>query len=202
MSAETNRSAPPGGDAERRLIDWLAAVVAGDTADLGVIDDELAVLLFRTRLLSLAARHGAVHPRLATTERVAFANAARTARLSERFVNALARSGVPSVTLRGPALGAAFWGDAALRPSIDIDILVSPVDMPAARQVLASLGLSAADMRPGWYLRRWHFNESYAGGEPPAVVELHWNVVRPHAGYGRACDSSVFATNWRSAGPY
>jgi hypothetical protein len=113
---------------------------------------------------------------------VAFANAVTTARLSDRFVTALAESGVPSVTLRGPALGAAFWGDAALRPSIDIDLLVSPADVPAARRVFESVGLSGADIRPLWYLRHWHFHDSYAGGEPRAVVEMHWNIVRPHAG--------------------
>ncbi len=134
------------------------------------------------RLLPLAARHGAVHPRLAAAERAAFASTVRTAQLSERFVAALAESGVDSVTLRGPALGAVYWGDAALRASVDIDLLVSPTDVPAARRVFEALGLSASDIRPLWYLRRWHYNESYAGGEPRAVVEMHWSVVRPHAG--------------------
>jgi len=182
MSAMAMGSAPGPRDAERRLIEWLAAVVAGRAADLGEIDDDFVTVLVRARLLPLAVRHGAVHPRLAATARVAFANAARTARLSDRFVTALADSGVLGVTLRGPALGATFWGDAALRPSIDIDILVSPADMPAARRAFEALGFSSSDSRPLWYLRRWHFNESYAGGEPPAVVELHWNIVRPHAG--------------------
>jgi Uncharacterised nucleotidyltransferase len=182
MSAQADRRPRRQTDAERRLVDWLGAVVAGDAVDLGEIDDEFAGLLAGARLLPLAARHGAVHPRVATTERVAFTRAVMTARLSDRFVSALAESGVPSVTLRGPALGAAFWGDAALRPSVDIDILVSPADVPAARRVLESVGLSGSDIRPLWYVRHWHFNESYSGGEPRAVVELHWNVVRPHAG--------------------
>jgi hypothetical protein len=182
VNVGAQRSTRSQGVAERRLIDWLATVVAGDAADLGDIDDELFALLTRVRLLPLAARHGAVHPGLAAAERAAFASTVRTARLSERFVAALAKSGVDSVTLRGPALGAAFWGDAALRASVDIDLLVSPADVPAARRVFESLGLSASDFRPLWYLRHWHFHDSYTGGEPRALVEMHWSIVRPHAG--------------------
>ena len=182
VNVAKQRSARSRDAAERHLTEWLAGVVAGEAADLGEIDDEFVALLAEARLLPLAARHGAVHPRVAAIERVAFANAVTTARLSDRFVAALAGSGVQSVTLRGPALGAAFWGDAALRPSTDIDLLVSPADVPAARRVLESQGLSASDFRPQWYLRRWHFHDSYACAEPRAVLEMHWNIVRPHAG--------------------
>jgi len=57
-----------------------------------------------------------------------------------RTVRTLRAAGIPSLTFKGPALGALLHGDPALRPCDDIDLLVRPADFPRAVRAAASLG--------------------------------------------------------------
>jgi hypothetical protein len=91
-------------------------------------------------------------------------------------------AGVPVIPLKGAFLAEAVYGDIALRPMADLDLLVKPTDLPRAIEILRRLGYDSdqpfdpvaqqagfQDMPP---MRK-------AGG---AMVELHWTLVTPLCG--------------------
>ena len=88
----------------------------------------------------------------------------------------------PVIPLKGAFLAEAVYGDIALRPMADFDLLVKPPDLPRAVEILRQLGYESeqpfdpAAQRAGFQdmppMRR-------PGG---AVVELHWTLVTPLCG--------------------
>jgi hypothetical protein len=87
-----------------------------------------------------------------------------------RVVGALEASGVPAVPLKGPLLARALHGDAAMRSSRDIDVLVARHELGRAAAALAPLGWHAdpAAAAPVLHTRL------VAPGLPD--VELHWRL--------------------------
>lgn len=68
--------------------------------------------------------------------------------LSERVgltVAALDRAGVPAIVLRSPHIGEQYYGEAALRPSLDVDLLVAPYQVARAVSVVAEAGAGWGD---------------------------------------------------------
>lgn len=81
-------------------------------------------------------------------------------RATAEVVEALERSGVRSILLKGPALARWLYDDGALRPYLDCDLLVGPEDVSATEQTLRSLGFEriALDTIPNdWprHARAW-----------------------------------------------
>jgi hypothetical protein len=89
------------------------------------------------------------------------------------------RHGIATLVLKGPAVGVAVYGDPSLRPFADIDLLVKREDLPAARDLLLSLG----------------YRPEYASSHEPSLigdqhalefsdsrtkVELHWALLERH----------------------
>jgi hypothetical protein len=60
-----------------------------------------------------------------------------------RVLEALAARGVRAVALKGPALGAALYGDLTLRPCRDLDVLVPEAQLPDAERLLGTFGYLA-----------------------------------------------------------
>jgi hypothetical protein len=95
---------------------------------------------------------------------------------SDRAMEMLADAGVRSSALKGPHLGEAIYGDPGRRLSSDIDLLVSPEQLPAAVEVVRRLGYAAptdyvfADGLPLLHFVLVHERSQL----PPA--ELHWRV--------------------------
>lgn len=133
------------------------------------------------------------------------ADCARSARgaaqrqLAEMRARALLdRAGVGVVGIKGPALAAALYGDAALRPSRDIDLLIAPRDARTALAALQAGGLrhvahalapqADAPSRPEGSLRRRVlemrvFKDVELHDDPlDATLELHGRLfaVEPH----------------------
>jgi putative nucleotidyltransferase-like protein len=70
-------------------------------------------------------------------------DARRALRLAAELVwllDALSTRGISAVALKGPALGAALYGDVTLRPCRDLDLLVPETRILDAEAVLTSLG--------------------------------------------------------------
>ena len=99
-----------------------------------------------------------------------------------KIVVAAQTAGWPVIPLKGAFLAEAVYGDIALRPMADLDLLVKPADLPRAIETLRRLGYESEqpfdpvaqqagfqDMPP---MRR-------PGG---AMVELHWTLVTPLCG--------------------
>lgn len=84
------------------------------------------------------------------------------------------RDGVAVIVLKGAFLAEAVYGDIALRPMSDIDLLVRPEDLARAETSLLSVGY--ARFRP-WGRRR----DFTLRGRRGAFVEIHRNVARSSA---------------------
>jgi hypothetical protein len=187
-------------DADRLL----RILVRGDLpADL----EERARCLMRSvswsRLVDRAEAHGVVPlaarslvalgwPDVPSPVRAAFEaarriNAARNALLARalgRVLEGLGRVGVPVIPLKGVALSESLYGDAALRVSADLDVLVPRECVARAWTVLGELGYGIADHEErveasevGLLLES---NIEYAFASPEAAgcpVELHWDIA-------------------------
>lgn len=95
--------------------------------------------------------------------------------LARRLTDDLARAGIPGMPLKGPALARSIYGDLGLRPSSDIDLLVSAEHLHVAVAVLREIGYDAPrDPLERDGLPQLHFNLSHPLGLPN--VEVHWRV--------------------------
>jgi hypothetical protein len=129
-----------------------------------------------------AARHGldaGLAPDLRAGLRFAyFQQLAVTSHQEEEMlqvVDRLAGAGVEAVLLKGADLRLRLYGDAAIRPMTDLDILVAPADMERSREFF---------LRQGYRLHHEHLeprriiNELLFYPPPPGAlpVDLHWAV--------------------------
>jgi hypothetical protein len=93
-------------------------------------------------------------------------------------LRALAAADVPVVVLKGAALADAVYGNAAVRPMCDVDLLVRRGDLAAARRAFEGLGfgLARAETHPGALAE--HENEVVLckAGPIAAFVDLHWSL--------------------------
>src|SRR5262249_14499740 len=114
-------------------------------------------------------------------------NAARNmlaARVLGRVLELLGRSGIAVIPLKGLALAESLYGDASLRVSSDIDILVRRRDVPGAFRLFEEQGFARADMEPevdaadlDWLLES-NMEYGFVAPEPPqSSVELHWDIA-------------------------
>jgi hypothetical protein len=133
-------------------------------------------------------------------------NAARNALVARalgRVLEGLGRAGVPVIPLKGVALSESLYGDAGLRVSADLDVLVPRDCVPRAWTVLGELGYVMADQEEpveaselGLLLES---NIEYAFASPEAAgcpVELHWGIAWrwPHS-------APALADLWADARP-
>jgi hypothetical protein len=80
---------------------------------------------------------------LSRGERRRCATLLRTTMLAEELVSvasALREAGVEAMPVKGVVLGELVYGDLSLRTAVDLDVLVRPEDLLAARASLAALG--------------------------------------------------------------
>lgn len=98
--------------------------------------------------------------------------------------DALERAGVIVIPLKGPTLSEAIYGDLSLRESSDLDLLVHPATVPAARAALAQMGFllrTGLHSAPDRLLMRWkselQFTRSAPGNPFETHIDLHWNIV-------------------------
>jgi len=149
-------------------------------------------------LLSLAQHHG-VTPLLCRTaacctglfpreilsvlhcrfQETARANLMRLGELA-RVLDTLTAGKISVIPFKGPNLGCYVYGDVALREFSDLDVLIRPNDLPAAKKLLLEAGyspefrLSAA--QEARYLRsacELNFTHRTLG----ILLELHWQVL-------------------------
>ena len=171
-------------DRLRRLasdrIDWsqVSAVAAGH----GVAPLAFHVL---TTFGAIAPDDGRIAPLKARF----FANAGNALVLARELVDLLAlfkNVGVAAIPYKGPALAAALYGNLVLREFSDLDIIVAPKEVPAARAALLGRGYVPAitltahqeqalvASRGGYFMR---FDRPTPAGR--IVLELHWRIPSP-----------------------
>ncbi|MDA8239926.1 MAG: nucleotidyltransferase family protein [Nitrospiraceae bacterium] len=92
-----------------------------------------------------------------------------------RLAGLLGDAGIGAVPLKGPLAAEQFFGDAGRYPTSDIDILVRPVDLGRARQVLEAAGYRNAE-RIAWEdLKTGTYHAVMTNGN--YHIELHWNLA-------------------------
>ena len=96
-------------------------------------------------------------------------------------LDGLQTAGVSVMPIKGGALAETVYGNPAVRPMADLDLLVIPADANAACTTLTALGYTADSLEP-WpnYARRYRqvleFSRKAEGGLY-YLVDLHWGVV-------------------------
>jgi hypothetical protein len=109
-------------------------------------------------------------------------------------VSALQRAGITVCALKGPALSARFYGDPAVRTSIDLDFLIAPGDLTRAVALMNELGyLGKSDASVAYILRHGHhLHFAKPGG---TSVELHFEA---YVGFGMTLRSAALLDRARS----
>lgn len=91
----------------------------------------------------------------------------------------LGEAGIPVIVLKGAALAQTVYGNVALRPMHDLDLLVRPAHAARALQVLASLGYRRLwdEPRRGAEAAYECHTSLISAAEWGVIVELHWGLI-------------------------
>ena len=108
-----------------------------------------------------------------------------------RVSHLLENAGIPVVSFKGQTLGLAAYGNAVVRPSADLDLLVERADVLRARDVLATQGYALEVAlhagQEAHALRQDSVFNLFRPAEPTLqtvlsqgyAVELHWAITSP-----------------------
>ena len=180
-------------DAKRK---WLLSCLRAQTDEAGAIQTEQLSDPDWGEIIQLAARHG-VTPLLylnlkaaAPTPYVPVAvmhqlreaylgNAVRNTRLYyqlARLLTALQKDNIAVIVLKGAHLAETVYGNVALRPMGDLDLMVRKSDLSRTAEKLVGMGYSfnaPADMKA--YCEENHHLPAFLAPGGPAV-EIHWLI--------------------------
>lgn len=111
-------------------------------------------------------------------QRSAMANAMLSVELS-RLLVILAQAGVAAIVLKGAALGDTLYGNSALRPMTDVDLLLRPAEIERTLELLQAQGYAWSEVEPHPGMRLDFENELVlrAPGPTPLPIELHWHLI-------------------------
>jgi len=112
------------------------------------------------------------------------ASAARNLRLFHELggiLEALRAGNVPVIPLKGACLAETVYGDTALRPMFDLDLLVRSRDLAQGMRVLRTCGFES-DRAPNEIEgERAHLHAPRMSSDTGVVVEMHWTIMDPAA---------------------
>ncbi len=97
-----------------------------------------------------------------------------------RVIQALNQAGIESILLKGADLRMRLYGESAVRPMVDLDLLISPGQVSRVTSILEELGLArqfqCSDPRPGF--RELFRNELHFSPPPGSslLVDIHWHL--------------------------
>lgn len=86
-----------------------------------------------------------------------------------RLLNQLASEQIPAMPFKGPALGAQFYGDIALRIYGDLDVLVREGDVAKVTGIMRDQGYREVGMSLSWERSFVH--------ETGVSVDVHWSIA-------------------------
>jgi len=95
-----------------------------------------------------------------------------------KILKSLADNQLPVIALKGLALAKNIYGDIALRPMSDMDLLLKEEDLVRAGRILLTLGYQ--QYFPAWesMLKTYHHLPPFKN-KSGSIIELHWNIVTP-----------------------
>jgi hypothetical protein len=128
-----------------------------------------------------------IAPALEGALRLAYFRSARRNALAFRelgdILRRLAAAKIPAIVLKGAALAETVYGNIAVRPMADLDLLVQRGQMPGALRALEAAGYIAAEpeARAGLALEFENELALRKPGPVDAPLELHWSLLdSPH----------------------
>jgi len=159
---------------------------------------ELLATVDWTQFFALAATHhveplvfryfqanpGLISPEVAAklqfkSRAIGFRNLVLTRELV-RLADLFSAAGIDLLPMKGPVVAHQVYGDVGQRQFGDLDILVRPRQLQAARALLAAEGYYYQDGWSSWRQRAYeHFGHHYGYYHPQkcVYVELHWRVM-------------------------
>ncbi len=90
----------------------------------------------------------------------------------ERVDELFTAQGIPYAVMKGAHVRECVYPDPSLRPSSDIDILVSPADRQRAARILLDDGFTV-HVKPDGVSHEATFSRGLTD------IDLHWNLLRP-----------------------
>jgi Uncharacterised nucleotidyltransferase len=99
------------------------------------------------------------------------------------LVKDFSAAGIPVVPYKGPVLATQVYGNLALRPFVDLDILVWLDDIPRAKALLLEKGyrITWPELPLSGALEKVHFrtkyNYTFVHPDRQVTLELHWGVT-------------------------
>ncbi|MDY6987351.1 MAG: nucleotidyltransferase family protein [Thermodesulfobacteriota bacterium] len=96
----------------------------------------------------------------------------------QEILGAFEKGGVPVLVLKGPALARTVYPHSAMRPSLDLDLLVRQEEVTRSRAILEDLGYRCL-WRMFDVFKAYNYHEIFMFDKSPRVkrmVELHWEL--------------------------
>ncbi len=120
-----------------------------------------------------------------------------------RIIKILESKGINTIAYKGPALTKSIYGNLAMRPSIDLDVIVPKSSVLDAQSVLEGIGYEPSAIYDknqqyvisylcGWetgYFRSSDDDVSINDNRVSTKVELHWNVSPVNFGFNLNMES-------------
>ena len=107
----------------------------------------------------------------------------------EEITTAFTAESIPVIALKGAYLAEAIYGNLALRPLGDLDLMVPKADAQRAADILVKLGfLSPSRALMEKSLAHGKHLPTFFHADRRCIVEIHWHVTTPDAPYGIAID--------------
>jgi hypothetical protein len=95
-----------------------------------------------------------------------------------KVLKSLADNELPVIALKGLSLAKNVYGDIALRPMSDMDLLVKKEDLARAGRILRNLGYQPYFPVSEITWKKHHHLPPFTNNSG-AIIELHWNIVTP-----------------------
>ncbi len=95
----------------------------------------------------------------------------------KQILEAFSGAGVPTLLLKGAALVSTVYGNSALRPMLDLDLLISPASVATCKAILNQRGYVPAKQHQTALGYHDHGEQAFVSDEPTRpVIDLHWHL--------------------------
>lgn len=97
----------------------------------------------------------------------------------KKILQVLNNQGIKVMVLKGAALAETVYGNPALRPISDLDLLIKKKDFMKAERQLVELGYTLTRIEfSKWWAERFAGERFYAkGNDLPIYVDMHWRIT-------------------------
>lgn len=120
----------------------------------------------------------------------------------DAVASAFADAKIVAIAFKGPALALAAYGDAGSRPSIDLDFVVAPSDLPGAVEALRKAGFASRHRMTRAQERVLQSSFGHVEYERPggvAAIELHTAFSRPRFPWTMPVPEVAQRASWTGA---